>query len=180
MPAKKSPLRILAAAAIVVVGAGLVICTYALGLDNQSVTGRDYIQYWAAERLLAVGSNPYDPALILREQQAAGMTDPAPKVTLSPPVAFFFALPLGFMSAKTGLIAWLLVSLVCLGLSIRLLWIEFGRPTTGYHLIGLCFPPALACLMAGQLGIFFLLGLLVGVGLALASVFIFLGKVLPK
>jgi hypothetical protein len=158
MPAIAKPLRILAAAAIAVAGAGMIICAYALGLDNESVTGRDYIQYWAAERLLAAGSNPYDPTLILREQQAAGMTDSDPKVTLSPPVAFFFALPLGFVSAKTGLIAWLLVSLASLGLSVRLLWMEFGRPTTGYHFIGLCFPPSLSCLMAGQLGIFFLLG----------------------
>ena len=135
----------------------LVSWIYVIGLDNQSVTGRDYIEYWAAERLLVEGHNPYDPAGILHEQQAAGMADSAPKVSLSPPVAVFFALPLGMLNAKTGLIVWQLVSLACLCLSILLLWQEFGRQGSGYHLLGLCFPPAISCLMAGQLGIFFLL-----------------------
>jgi hypothetical protein len=139
------------------VGAALVTWIYAIGLDSQSVTGRDYIEYWAAERLLIEGRNPYDPAGILHEQQAAGMADAEPKISLSPPIAVFFALPLGRVNAKTGLIAWQLISLACLCLSILLLWQEFGRSPSGYHLLGLCFPPAISCLMAGQLGIFFLL-----------------------
>lgn len=158
MPAKWNPLRVLAAAAITAACASTIVCAFVLGLDNQSVTERDYIQYWAAEQLFAAGSNPYDPTLVLREQQAAGMIGSDPRVTLSPPVAFFLALPLGFVSAKTGLIAWLLVSIACLCLSVKLLWMEFGRPASGYHFIGLYFPPSLSCLMAGQLGIFFLLG----------------------
>jgi len=144
---------------IMVATAGFVVAIYAAGLDRQSVTGRDYIQYWAAERLLTERQNPYDPALILREQRAAGMTDTAPKVTLSPPIAFFWMLPLGAVGAKTGLIGWLVLSMGALCLSIFLVWHELGRQTSGYHFIGLCFPPALCCLMAGQLGIFFLLGM---------------------
>jgi hypothetical protein len=161
MLAKQSLLRILAMVAMAAAGAGLVVWIYAIGLDNQSVTARDYIQYWAAERLLVQGQNPYDPVRTLRLQQEAGMPGSDPKVTLSPPVAFFFALPLGWMNAKTGLIVWLLFSLVCLCLSVLLLWQEFGQPKSSYHLIGLCFPPTLSCLMAGQLGIFFLLGVAV-------------------
>jgi hypothetical protein len=158
MPIPRSPWRILAAAAITALGAGLVVCIYAFSLDNRSVTERDYIQYWAAERLLATGGNPYDPAQVLHVQQAAGMMDSEPKITLSPPIVFFLALPLGMLSAKTGLIVWQLISLACVGVSVGLLWQQFGRPQSSYHLIGLCFPPTLSCMMAGQLGIFFLLG----------------------
>lgn len=157
MPATWSPVRILAAAGMTAAAAALVIGFYAMGLNRQSVTGRDFIEYWAAERLLVEGQNPYDPAAILHEQQAAGMADSAPKISPSPPVTVFFALPLGMVSAQTGLIAWQSLLFACLCLSIFLLWQEFGRQESGYHLIGLLFPPAIACLMAGQLGIFFLL-----------------------
>jgi Glycosyltransferase family 87 len=46
---------------------------------------------------------------------------------------------------------------VCLAVSVGLLWLLHGRPESRYHVIALAFPPALWCLVAGQLGIFFLL-----------------------
>jgi hypothetical protein len=42
--------------------------------------------------------------------------------------------------------------------SIRLLWILNGRPPDRLHLVSYLFPPALACLLAGQAGIFLLFG----------------------
>jgi hypothetical protein len=157
MPDQKNFARKLAAAFIVAAGVCLVTGVYAVGIDNKNATERDFIQYWAAERQLIHGANPYDVAAILRLEQATGMEGNSPKVTMSPPVAFFFALPLGHLSAKAALISWLLILIGATGISAWLLWIVYGRRNTRLHLIAFVFPPTLSCLMAGQLGILFLL-----------------------
>ncbi len=141
---------------MVAVGAGLVTWIYAISLTGKNATERDFIQYWAAEQQLAHGANPYDVQAILRLEQAAGLEGGSPKVSFSPPVALFFALPLGFVDAKTGLIAWLLLLLACVGITVWVLWFLHGRPQSRFHLLAFVFPPTLSCLMAGQLGIFFL------------------------
>ena len=158
MPEKRSPLRAVAAALIVAAGACLVAGVYAVGIDTQSATERDFIQYWAAERQLIHGANPYDVSAIFRMEKALGMQENEPKVTVSPPVAFFYALPLGYLGAKAALIVWLLIMLGAAGISAWVLWLILGRPDTRLHLLVFAFPPTLSCLMAGQLGIFFLLG----------------------
>ena len=157
MPESGISLRKIAAAAIVAAGACLVTAILVLGLDNKTATDRDYIQYWALEQQYAHGANPFDAAAILRIQRAAGMDKPSVLMSLGPPVAFFFALPLGWVSAKTGLVMWMLLLMACMGASLWVLWLLHGRPESRWHLIGLGFPPALWCLISGQLGIFFLL-----------------------
>lgn len=158
-PAKKSPLRRLAAGCIL--GAGLLcaIGAYVAGLGDKSATQRDYIQYWAAGRLLLRGANPYDIAGVLAVERAAGYSHNQPIITPSPPIVLFLAFPLGFVSAKSGLILWTFATLACLSASIFLLWSIYGHPENPFHLFGYLFPPALACLMAGQIGVFLLLGI---------------------
>ncbi len=158
MPDDKGFARKLAAALIVAAGACLVTGVYAVSISNKDATERDFIQYWAAERQLIHGANPYDVAAILRLEQATGMEGDSPKITMSPPVEFFFALPLGYLGAKAGLILWLLVQIGATGLSAWILWTIYRRRDTRLHLLAFAFPPTLSCLMAGQLGIFFLLG----------------------
>jgi hypothetical protein len=153
----KKQLRILAAGCIIAAGAGLVTLVYALSLTDQNATERDFIQYWAAEQQLARGANPYDVSAIYHLEKSRGMEEDFPKVTLSPPIAFFLAAPLGYVSAKTGLILWLLLMLGCAALAMLLLWLLHGRPDSRFHVLVFGFPPTLSCLMAGQLGIFFLL-----------------------
>lgn len=153
-----SPMRKLAAACIIIAGLCLVLGVYSTGLTDENAASRDYIQYWAAGQRIVHGDNPYDRAAILRLEQSRGFHAPDPWISLSPPAAFTLILPLGFMGAKTGLIFWLVLQLGCLGITTWLLWLLHGRPSTSYHLAGFVFAPALACLMAGQLGIFFLLG----------------------
>lgn len=157
MPESSSLLRKLAAAAIVAAGACLLVAILVLGITDKSATGRDFIQYWALEQQLAHRSSPYDPAAILRIERAVGMDKPGVLISLSPPVGLVYALPLGWVSARTGLIAWMLLLLVCTAASVCILWLLHGRPESRWHVIGLGFPPVLWCLIAGQLGIFFLL-----------------------
>jgi hypothetical protein len=156
-PMKKSPWRVFAAACIVAAGFCFVTGMFIIGLNDKSATERDFIEYWAAGHQLLQGANPYDVTAVFQLERAVGLDRSQPKITFSPPVAFFLALPLGFFSAKTGLILWLLVLLACLLVSIWILWLLNGRRDSPFHLFGYVFAPALACLSVGQLGIFFLL-----------------------
>jgi Glycosyltransferase family 87 len=157
MPQTGSRLRKIAAAGIIAVGACLVVAILAFGVNEKTATGRDFIQYWAAEQQLAHGANPYDLAALFRVERSAGMSFPGALISLSPPVAFAYALPLGWVGAKTALILWMLLLLACLAISVWVLWLLHGRPESRWHVIALGFPPALWCLISGQLGIFFLL-----------------------
>jgi hypothetical protein len=154
---KAKPWRVVAAACIVAAGAGFVIGLYAIGLTAKSATDRDFIEYWAAGQQLVQGANPYDPSAIFRLERATGLDKPSPKITASPPLVLLLAWPLGHLDAKTGLVVWLVALLGSLALSAWILWLLNSKPESRLHLAAFAFPPALGCLMAGQLGNFFLL-----------------------
>ena len=149
--------RVIAAGCIVALGVGFIVAMYAIGLTAKDAAERDYIEYWAAGHELVRGANPYDPEAILRLERSLGREENFPQITFSPPVMLVLAWPLGHLSAKTGLILWLLASLGCIAAAIGLVWLVHGKPDSRMQVIGFAFPPALACLMAGQLGDFFLL-----------------------
>lgn len=151
----KKALRIVAALCLASVGVGTLV--FIAHLNNASQ--RDFIEYWSAGQLLTHGANPYDSATTLTLQREAGYKGSFPQITFSPPVALFVALPLGLVSANTGLILWMIVLLASLVVSIRLLWNLQGHPNNSLHLLGYCFAPVMACLMFGQLGIFLLIGI---------------------
>ena len=132
---KQSPLT-LAAGCIVVATIGLVVGILVMGVTDQYAANRDFIEYWASGQQLLHHGNPYDANAILRLQQAAGMQDTEPQITLSPPVALCWLLPLGLVSPKTGLVLWMLALIASLLLSIWLIWVLSGRPDNGYHLCG--------------------------------------------
>jgi hypothetical protein len=154
---KAKPWRVIAAGCIVLAGVVFIVGLYAIGLTQKSAAQRDYIEYWAAGQELVHGANPYDPKAILDLERSVGWDKDFPQITLSPPMILLLAWPLGYMSPKTGLILWLLASLGCMVASAWIVWLLHGKPESRMHLVGLAFPPALACLMAAQLGDFFLL-----------------------
>jgi hypothetical protein len=156
-PVKQTLARKIAAACIVAVGIVVVVGILVFGLDHDAATNKDFLQYWSAEQLLAHGANPYDVAATLQLERSVGFKNYPPLMTLSPPVAFWFGLPLGWVDAKTGLTLWMLLLFACVLASVWLIWAAQGRPETRYHVIGIFFPPVLRCIMAGQLGVFFLL-----------------------
>ena len=151
---KLSPLRILAAVCLLAVGAGILIM-----IAQQNDAGRrDFIAYWSAGQHLRHGQDPYDRASILRTEIAAGFNQDRPLIMRNPPVALFLAAPLGYVSATLGNILWMVGLLICLVVSIRMIWALNGKPESRTHLLGYCFAPVMACLMAGQLGLLLLLG----------------------
>ena len=136
--------RKIAAAAILAGGLCLVCGIFAFGVDSKSVTERDYIQYWAVGKLLRQGDNPYSLPAILAVEKSAGMEGNDPKASVGPPVALVLLAPLGFLSAKAGLIVWLVAELASVSLALWLVWVELGRPDSRIHLLGYLFPPILA------------------------------------
>lgn len=157
--AKKSPLRRLAALGIVAAGFLCVIGVYTASLTDKTATERDYVEYWAAAQQVVHHANPYDIAGVLQVERAVGYASDRPIITPSPPIILLIAFPLGFVSVKSGLILWMIAILLCLTASIFLLWAMNGYPDNPFHVLGYLFPPAVACLMAGQLGVFLLLGI---------------------
>jgi hypothetical protein len=151
---KLRPMRILAAACLAVAGVALLVFI----ARNNDAGQRDFISYWAAGQQLAHGADPYDSAAILREEAAAGFTQSEPLIMRNPPIAFFLALPLGYVTPNQGIILWFILLLASLVVSVRLLWMLNGRPDNRLHLLGYCFAPVMGCLMLGQFGLFLLLG----------------------
>jgi len=152
-----SPFRVAAAALILVAGFCLIAVILFFGISTSSVANRDYIEYWSAGQQLIHGANPYDDSAILQIERGVGYRGDLPKITFSPPVALVLALPLGLLSAKAGFTVWSLAILVSVSISIWILWLLNGRPDNRLHLLGFVFAPIVACQMAGQLGTFFLL-----------------------
>jgi len=151
--------RTVVACGIVVVGAAVLAGLFSLGLNEQSAASRDFIGYWAAGQQIVRGADPYNADQVLHLEKAARLGNLQIKITPSPPVGLALVLPLGFLGAKSGLVFWTLFEIGCLSLALWIIWLLSGSPPSRMHLFGYLFPPALACLMAGQIGIFLLLGL---------------------
>jgi hypothetical protein len=135
------------------------IAAVSTAMTEGAAGNRDFIAYWAAGQQLVHGANPYGSKGILRLEHAEEFTGPQPLIMRNPPLAFFLAWPLGFVNARVGMMLWLLFLVASLLASIRMLWALHGRPKDRLHLLGYVFAPVLACIMAGQLGIVLLLGL---------------------
>jgi len=154
---KRSPGRSLAAAAIVAAGFLFLAGVLTVGFAKTNPGGKDFIEYWAAEQGLVHCAHPYDASIILGIERAAGFSLQRPEFWYSPPPALALALPLGYLGAKTGLIAWTLFQFACLAASLWLLWKLRGRPDTLLPLFGFLFAPVVLCLEAGQISLFILL-----------------------
>ena len=150
--------RSFAVAGIVAGGLCLLTAIFSLSFTGQDAAARDFIGYWAAGQQIVHGQNPYDAGEVLRLEKAVGLGNLQIKITPSPPLGLALVIPLGFLSAKSGLVFWSVTQLICLSIALWIVWLLEGRPSSRIHLFGYLFPPALACLMAGQLGIFCLLG----------------------
>ena len=136
----------------------LGICASVLGSD--AAGRRDFAEYWASGYQLAHHENPYDRDAILDLERSAGFPyGDAVLIMGNLPSALLLVLPLGFLGPTTADLLWLLVLLASLVASVRMVWIMHGCPKNQLHWLGYSFAPALACLLAGQVSIFVLLGL---------------------
>ncbi len=126
----------------------------------QAPSTRDFIFFWATGQQLAHHANPYDAVATTQLERAAGLPPNLnPGVMRNPPWALPLVYPLGFLSLRVGWMLWALLLLACFVVSVRLLWIIYGRPRNRRDLLGYSFGPALICLLYGQTSLFALLGL---------------------
>jgi hypothetical protein len=160
MPQMNDRARVAMKFLIALAAAAAVLAAYMVGYRDDSAAKTDFISYWAAGHQLVRGQNPYDIQAVRALEIAVGRDPGVPVLMMrNPPLAFFMALPLGWVAPKAGLILWDFFLIGILGLASRLLWRINGRPDSLLNFFGFAFPPAVACLMAGQTGILLLLGL---------------------
>jgi hypothetical protein len=136
----------------------LGVCAAMLGTDAAGT--RDFVEYWASGHQLAHHANPYDRDTILALERSVGFPSGIPVLIMwNPPPALLLVLPLGFLGPIAADFLWSLLLLACLVVSVRMVWIMHGRPKNQLYWLGYAFAPALACLLAGQVSLFVLLGL---------------------
>jgi hypothetical protein len=122
---------------------------------------RDFVEYWAAGHQLIRHLNPYDFQEILKLEHSTGFPPGiAPQMFPNPPSALLLLLPLGALSPVGAEVLWLLLLIASLVASVQLLRaIHPGQAKNPLHLLAYAFAPVLSCLLAGQISLFILLGL---------------------
>jgi hypothetical protein len=134
-----------------------------LPFNRVVVAKRDYITYWATGHQLVHHANPYNPSALNRLERDAGFTGGSPYFMRNVPWALPLALPLGYFSAPAAALPWSIFMLALLIASVRIVWTLTGRAGNPWesHLLwlGVCFPPALDCVVLGQTSVLLLFGL---------------------
>jgi hypothetical protein len=151
----------IAVAAIFTALLGYFFLTHS-GALRRNLAERDSIAYWTAGRLLMHQQNPYDSVRVLELERQQGYCENKPLVLRTPPWSLFVILPLGLLNPFQAWILWTSVSLGSLLIAMRLCWKIYGLdviPRNVFTLVGYTFAPVPACLVAGQMGLVLLLGL---------------------
>jgi hypothetical protein len=137
-----------------------ILGIFASVLGSDAAGRRDFAEYWASGYQLAHHANPYDGVAILALERSVGFPSGTPVLIMwNPPPALLLVLPLGFLGPTIADLLWLLLLCVCLVASVRIVWVMHGGLKNQLHWLGYSFAPALVCLLAGQVSIFVLLGL---------------------
>jgi Glycosyltransferase family 87 len=144
--------------ALIAVGAVLLwlaIPTSAPGAAN------DFVEYWAASRLMLDGGNPYDLTQMLAIERNLGFAGKDALPMLNPPWTLPLVLPLALLPYPASQAIWLMLNFLLLLATVelcrRVYWRWEQRPLA--WMLGFSFVPALTCLAIGQITILVLLGL---------------------
>lgn len=123
----------------------------------------DFVEYWAAAKLLLGGGNPYSPHELLAIEKAVGWSLSEPLMMWNPPWTLSFIFPFGLVDYETAQFVWLLLHVLIIFIGARLLWkiYEGGSQKFRYAwLSALTFAPVYFALLLGQIGPLILLGLI--------------------
>jgi hypothetical protein len=131
---------------------------------RSTVASRDSIQYWATGKLLIHHENPYSVRDVETLESSQGYSSDRPLMFRCPPWALWIVVLPGLLSAYWAWAIWLATLLLSLIVSMRLIWRMYGqgpKPADAFLLAGYLFSPVPACLVAGQVGLLLLLGIVV-------------------
>jgi hypothetical protein len=123
---------------------------------------QDFLEYWAASRLLAFGGNPYSPQALFSLQQPEGWDRATPVIMWNPPWTLSFTLPFGLVDYDFGRFCWLLVHVFFILFSVQQLWRIYSDTTTPSRLpwlLALTYVPVVFALISGQISPLILAGL---------------------
>ena len=129
---------------------------------RENLSRRDSIAYWANARLLVNHQNAYDGYAVAELERSQGYNEDQPLIVRTPPWSLFTLLPLALFNAFWAWLSWIAVSVGALILTMRVcrrLYRDDRVPQSLFALIGYTFSPVAACLVAGQMGLVLLLGL---------------------
>jgi hypothetical protein len=134
-----------------------------LELIRKNVGNRDSVQYWATGHLLVDHQNPYDPYEVLDLERSQGhAAELRPLMFRVPPWGLLLVAPFGLLDPFWAWFVWFSCSLAAVVISVRTCRSLFGVDGAGAHdcaLAAYLFAPVLACLEAGQIDAFLLLGM---------------------
>jgi hypothetical protein len=146
------------------------VCTVAFALNAAGICAtlltpnfagaRDFVTYWSSGHQLVQHTNPYDGQAVLRLEHSVGFpASLAPLIMRNPPPSLLIVLPLGFLGVRAASMLWSFLMLVSLWISVRIIAVMHGRQKSQLNYLAYIFAPVLSCLIAGQMALFVLLGL---------------------
>jgi hypothetical protein len=145
------------------IGAGLVgVVSVFVAWRGATLTAlplHDFVEYWAAGRLLLAGENPYDPARMHELEREAGRTD-AGILMWNPPWVLPLVAPLGLLEVRSAHLLWLLFHSSVVVFSAGALWHLYAVRSRRMVavLLAFSFLPVWFALIAGQISPLLLLG----------------------
>jgi hypothetical protein len=123
---------------------------------------RDFLEYWAAGRVNAGGSNPYSPDELLRAQRVADPSRDGAVMMWNPPWSLALYMPFGMLPPRWAMLAWIGLQLAAVIASCTMLWRTFGGSKERSWIaiaLGLTFAPVVWMVLWGQNTGLVLLGL---------------------
>lgn len=123
----------------------------------------DFIEYWAAAKLLIERGNPYSPEELLKVQQAVGWPQAEPLLMWNPPWTLAFTAPLGMLDYGAAQFLWFILHIMVIFVGARVLWQSYGgalHNSWWAPIAALTFAPTYFLLLLGQIGGLILLGLI--------------------
>jgi len=137
-----------------------VLARYADRIESK-VPQRDSIAYWSAATLLIDHSDAYNNTAVLDLERQHHYENARPLVVRTPPWSLFMVLPLAFLSPFWAWVAWLGVLVFCLMVGLRVCRRMYERddiPANALTIVAYLFAPVAACVVAGQMGLVLMLG----------------------
>ena len=151
---------------VILVAAILILLKLAPTLTRpEYLQSDDFTHFWASERLLIQGENPYD--LVKIEQLKSVYGAPASSmskitITLNPPWLISLMLPFGLLDYPASRLLWLITSTILILVSSVMLWNMYSNhPKQRWLslLVAFIFGPTISVLEKGQVTTLLLIGI---------------------